>query len=77
VETDDGELAGYALFWNDARTGVGLLEPMRTEDAYQRRGIARMLLAAGLDRLARRGALAVADGFIYATGGQLHAFAKP
>jgi len=56
VQTVDGELAAYALFWNDTVTGVGLVEPMRTEDAYQRRGLARMLLAAGLDRLAARGA---------------------
>jgi GNAT superfamily N-acetyltransferase len=63
VETDDGDLAAYALFWNDAVTGVGLLEPMRTEDAYQRRGIARMLLAAGLDRLAGRGAQRLKVGY--------------
>jgi GNAT superfamily N-acetyltransferase len=51
-----GEVAAYALFWLDPVTGVGLLEPMRTEDAWQRRGLARSLLAAGLDRLAGRGA---------------------
>ncbi|TMQ04136.1 MAG: hypothetical protein E6J90_52185, partial [Deltaproteobacteria bacterium] len=32
----DGEnLAGYALFWADPVTGVGLLEPMRIEDGYK------------------------------------------
>jgi predicted N-acetyltransferase YhbS len=53
---ENGETAGYALFWYDAATGVGMLEPMRTEDAYQRRGLGRVLLATGLNRLVGRGA---------------------
>ena len=56
VEAADGQTAGYALFWFDPVTKVGLVEPMRVEDAYQRRGIARSMLTAGLDRLAKRGA---------------------
>jgi predicted N-acetyltransferase YhbS len=56
VEAADGQAAGYALFWFDPVTEVGLVEPMRVEDAYQRRGLARAMLTAGLDRLAKRGA---------------------
>jgi predicted N-acetyltransferase YhbS len=56
VETGGGEVAGYALFWFDPVTRVGLVEPMRVEDAYQRRGLARALLTNGLDRLALLGA---------------------
>lgn len=52
----DGQVAGYALFWLDPMTEVGLVEPMRVEDAYQRRGLARAMLTAGLDRLVKRGA---------------------
>jgi GNAT superfamily N-acetyltransferase len=63
VEDADGRAAGYALFWCDPTTGVGLLEPMRVEDEYQRRGLARMLLTAGLDRLARTGARRLKVGF--------------
>jgi predicted N-acetyltransferase YhbS len=63
VEDADGTVAGYALFWNDPTTSVGLLEPMRVEDAYQRRGLARMLLTTGLDRLARQGARRLKVGF--------------
>jgi len=55
VLAPDGRLAGYGLFWPDAVTGVGLVEPMRTQDAYQRRGIASHLLATGLERLAQCG----------------------
>ena len=56
VETADGTVAGYALFWLDPVTGVGLVEPMRVEESYQRRGLARAMLTEGLERLARRGA---------------------
>jgi predicted N-acetyltransferase YhbS len=63
VEDADGKVAGYAMFWFDQATLVGLLEPMRVEDAYQRRGLARMLIATGLDRLARRGARRLKVGF--------------
>ncbi len=63
VEDADGRAAGYALFWFDPTTRVGLLEPMRVEDEYQRRGLARMLLTTGLDRLARQGARRLKVGF--------------
>jgi predicted N-acetyltransferase YhbS len=55
VETADGETAGYVLFWADPVTKVGLLEPMRVEEAYQRRGLASALIAEGVERLAQRG----------------------
>ena len=63
VETAAGEVAGYALFWFDPVTKVGLVEPMRVEDAYQRRGLARALLTTGLDRLAERGARRLKVGY--------------
>jgi predicted N-acetyltransferase YhbS len=63
VETAAGEVAGYALFWFDPVTKVGLVEPMRVEDAYQRRGLARALLTNGLDRLALRGARRLKVGY--------------
>jgi GNAT superfamily N-acetyltransferase len=63
VEAPDGEAAGYALFWFDPVTEVGMVEPMRVEDAYQRRGLARAMLTAGLDRLAKRGASRLKVGY--------------
>jgi predicted N-acetyltransferase YhbS len=63
VEEADGRVAGYALFWFDHTTLVGLLEPMRVQDEYQRRGLARMLLTNGLDRLACKGARRLKVGF--------------
>lgn len=63
VEAPDGQTAGYALFWFDPVTEVGLVEPMRVEDDYQRRGLARFLLTAGLERLAQRGARRLKVGY--------------
>jgi ribosomal protein S18 acetylase RimI-like enzyme len=56
VETADGRLAGYSLYWFDPVTKMGLVEPVRVEDEFQRRGLARTMLSAGLDRLATAGA---------------------
>ena len=50
------ELAAYGLFWLDTATATGLVEPMRTEDEHQRRGLARHLLTTGIDLLAEAGA---------------------
>jgi GNAT superfamily N-acetyltransferase len=63
VVTANGEIAGYALFWFDRTTLVGLLEPMRVLDNFQRRGLARMLLTSGLNRLVRKGAVRLKVGF--------------
>ena len=63
VEAADGQSRGYALFWFDPVTEVGLVEPMRVEDAYQRRGLARAMLTAGLDRLAKPGARRLKVGY--------------
>jgi GNAT superfamily N-acetyltransferase len=63
VEAADDQTAGYALFWFDPVTEVGMVEPMRVEDAYQRRGLARAMLTAGLDRLAKRGARRLKVGY--------------
>lgn len=55
VLAPDHAVAGYALFWADPVTRVGLVEPMRVEDAHAGRGLGTHLLAAGLRRLVDRG----------------------
>jgi GNAT superfamily N-acetyltransferase len=55
VSAEDGSPAGYALFWRDPETRVGLVEPMRVHDPHQRRGLARLLLIEGAQRLADSG----------------------
>lgn len=56
VETADGLVAGYSLYWFDPTTKVGLVEPVRVEDEFQRRGLASAMLTAGIERLVARGA---------------------
>ena len=56
VETRDGRVAGYSLYWFDPTTEVGLVEPVRVEDEFQRHGLARAMLSAGIDRVVARGA---------------------
>lgn len=51
----DGTVAGYALFWPDLVTGVGMVEPMRVEDAHAGHGLGAQLLDAGLRGLIARG----------------------
>lgn len=51
-ETD----AAYGLFWLDPVSATGLVEPLRTADSHQRRGLARHLLTAGIERLTAAGA---------------------
>lgn len=55
VYAPDGEVAAYGVFWADLVTGVGLVEPMRTEDRYQGMGLGRHVLTTGLNRLAALG----------------------
>jgi len=54
-DSSDG-VAAYGLFWYDPETATGLVEPMRTEDDHQRRGLARHVLTTGLGLLADAGA---------------------
>ena len=56
VETAEGQVAGYSLYWFDPTTKVGLVEPVRVEDEFQRRGLASAMLTAGIERLVARGA---------------------
>jgi predicted N-acetyltransferase YhbS len=72
VETPDGAVAGYSLYWFDPVTKVGLLEPMRVNDEFQRRGLARAMLNAGLDRLTERGATRLKVGYSTDIAGALY-----
>ncbi len=57
VVTDElGDTAGYGLFWYDPALAIGMIEPMRTVDAHQRRGLARHIITEGINRLFELGA---------------------
>jgi len=51
----DGQTAGYGLFWADPVTGVGLIEPIRTQAGHEGHGLASHLVGTGLDLLAANG----------------------
>jgi ribosomal protein S18 acetylase RimI-like enzyme len=72
VETADGVVAGYSLYWFDPATKVGLVEPVRVEDKFQRRGLARAMLSAGIDRLVARGAQRVKISYETDAAGALY-----
>lgn len=55
LDRDDNP-AAYALFWNDPATGTGVVEPVRTFDEHQGRGLSRHLLTSGIGLLADAGA---------------------
>ena len=48
--------AAYGLFWYDPETATGLVEPIRTEENHQQRGLARHLITTGINLLAEAGA---------------------
>ena len=52
----DDAYAAYGLFWYDPETASGLVEPMRTEEDHQQRGLARHLITTGIDLLVEAGA---------------------
>lgn len=72
VESADGRMAGYSLYWFDPTTGVGLVEPVRIEDEFQRRGLARAMLSAGIDRLVAKGARRVKISYESAAAAALY-----
>ncbi len=72
VETADGRIAGMSLYWFDPTTKVGLVEPVRVEDEFQRQGIARAMLTEGIDRLIARGAERVKVSYETETAASLY-----
>lgn len=72
VETTDGRDAGQSVYWFDPTTKVGLVEPVRVEEEFQRRGLARAMLCAGIGRLAARGAQRVKVSYETDAAGALY-----
>ncbi len=63
IVDENGETAAFCIFWNDPGSETGVVEPMRTHDEHQKRGLARHLLTAGVDLLAAAGAKRISIGY--------------
>lgn len=72
IETTEGRVAAYSLYWFDPITKVGLVEPVRVEDDFQRRGLARAMLTVGIERLASRGAKRIKVSYSTKAAGALY-----
>ncbi len=59
----DDNTAAYGMFWYDPVTATGVVEPMRTQEDHQQRGLARHILTAGVDLLAKAGAERISIGY--------------
>ena len=51
----DGDFASFCNLWPDPFTRIGLFEPVGTHPGFQRRGLARAVMSAGLQRLQKLG----------------------
>ncbi len=51
----DGRIAAFAIWWPDEVNGVGLFEPVGTHPDFQRRGLGRAVVRAGLRAMWARG----------------------
>lgn len=72
VLTRGGEVAGYSLYWFDPVTRVGLVEPVRVVDDFQRLGIATAMLHEGINRLIGRGARRIKVSYSSEAAGRLY-----
>ncbi len=63
VLDQNDDVAAYGLFWFDPESATGVVEPMRTNDDHQQRGLARHVLTSGIDRLADAGAKRISIGY--------------
>lgn len=63
VRAPDGRGAAACTIWLDAVNGVGLFEPVATHPDFQRRGLARAVMAEGLRRMRAAGMRRAILGF--------------
>ncbi|HEY1708015.1 MAG TPA: GNAT family N-acetyltransferase [Rhizomicrobium sp.] len=55
VQAPDGTFVANTICWADTASGVGIFEPVGSDPAYRRRGLARLAMLEGLRRLQARG----------------------
>ncbi|MEI6171148.1 MAG: GNAT family N-acetyltransferase [bacterium] len=73
VEAPSGEIAAFACLWYDDVTRAVCYEPVGTMPEYQRRGLAKAVIAEGMRRAKEMGALIATVG----GGGESNPPAEP
>ncbi|MGE3912134.1 MAG: GNAT family N-acetyltransferase [Chloroflexota bacterium] len=63
ILTDDGTVAAFCTAWLDEQNAAGLLEPVGTHPAHQRRGLARAVCLDAMHALRAAGARTAQVGF--------------
>jgi GNAT superfamily N-acetyltransferase len=76
VRTPEGDVVAYCLCWADFTNRFALLEPMRTETAWQRRGLGISLIAEQARRLAELGIERLAVNYAIANPAAARLYAK-
>ena len=56
VSEETGEIVSFCTIWYDRENRIGILEPVGTHPEFRRRGLARAVIAEGIDRIASEGA---------------------
>ncbi|WP_066939663.1 GNAT family N-acetyltransferase [Microtetraspora fusca] len=59
VESPEGRIAAFTVYWTDDRNGIGHFEPVGTHRDFQRRGLARAAMLYAIRRMAADGMTAV------------------
>lgn len=59
IKTNDALVAAYCVCWVDQQNNIGIFEPVRTEDKFQKRGLGSALLMEGIRRMNRLGATSI------------------
>lgn len=72
IEDPGGQVVAYSLYWPDPVTKVGLVEPVRVEDDFQRQGLAGAMLREGINRLFESGMRRVKVSYSTGEAGALY-----
>lgn len=55
VVAHDGQVAAECICWWDRTNAIGVFEPVETAEVFRRRGLGKVLMREGLNRLSARG----------------------
>ncbi len=57
------QTAAYCVTWFEPKTAIGVIEPFRTENLFQKKGVGKALLTYSISKLRNRGAKTIKVAF--------------